>query len=194
MADQAVDTITQRMSRQAGPGPFGSAAPVREKSSKVAERRAGHEETLTVTRAAYHDRPVVTGELLLSSEDISFAKFLLLPQTHEVFGTGDSGRMPGDVLRAREFHYFGSAAGKFSKEKARAGRALTQYVRRAYGGSDRGIAYRACIAKPLWLSYEKSTGAQVLGAAYRAMRAGSDRAEGKARNQRGEKAQSSARA
>ena len=59
-----------------------------------------------------------------------------------------------ELLKAREFHYFGIAAGKLSTRKARTRKALTQYVRRAYRGSARGVAYWARIAKLLWVSYE----------------------------------------
>jgi hypothetical protein len=90
----------------------------------------------------------------MSSRPITFADFLRLDHTAELFSHGDSGLLLRELLNAREFHYFGVAAGKLRKQNTRSRGILNKYVRRAYRGSDRGVAYWARLAKLLWLSYE----------------------------------------
>jgi hypothetical protein len=123
---------------------------------KIAEIAAEDSPTNPLTRAwtVPITRPLVACELLVSSSTMTFAEFLRFPQTKELFGSGDTGVLLEELLKAREFHYFGVAAGKFRKHKTRTRKTLTKYVRRAYRGSARGVAYWGRVAKLLWLTYE----------------------------------------
>jgi hypothetical protein len=109
---------------------------------------------LTSTWTLQGSAPTVAGDNLLSPPVLTFGEFINSPYAQQLFATGDTSRLLSELLKARQFHYFGIDAGKFRKHKTRSRKMLTEYVRRAYRGSIRGVAYWGRVANLLWLSYE----------------------------------------
>jgi len=100
-------------------------------------------------------RPVVAGRLMMEPGHLLFGAFLRLEETQRDFRHGDAGVLVEDLRKAEEFPYFGVKVGRLSEQKAADRKKLTAFVRRAYRGSPRGVAYWARVAKVVWIAYER---------------------------------------
>jgi hypothetical protein len=110
-------------------------------------------EYLSPNTARPVDPPVVVGPLLSDPAYLSFANFLSLPETRELFGLGnDAANMLSELAQEREFLLL--RASKHPKNRARSRRLLADYVRRVYIGDVRGLLYWRRVAKVIWIAYE----------------------------------------
>ena len=99
--------------------------------------------------------PTVIGPPLSDPEYLTFAKFIQLPQTSELFGLrGDASQLLVQLTQERRFQLARAFKGGSTAQKAKWRSVLTDYVRRAYLGDVRGIQYWKRVAKVIWVAYE----------------------------------------
>lgn len=139
----------------------------RKRRTDRARKRNTKNKSIFRSRTAPRDMPI--GGALLAGEPSSFFRFLTdeayRPLQRMLFEEQDTvaGMMLAELRLAVDRYYFGVpgtvggnpvSPGKLRRSNTRARRSLRQYVRRAYRGDRRGIAFWDRVARLLWDTHE----------------------------------------
>jgi hypothetical protein len=99
--------------------------------------------------------PEVVGPPLSDPEYLTFAKFLQLEQTRQLFGIGgDAAGLLVKLTSDQEFLLARANARSQKAERTRWRKLFADYVRRAYCGDKRGLLYWRRVSKVIWVAYE----------------------------------------